>query len=45
MRGVGTHGWDLRMWRVAMSTKPARTTQQDPVSKEKINKANITQEA
>lgn len=29
-----TH-WNLRTWKIAMSTGPARTTQQDPVSKEK----------
>lgn len=33
--GCGDTRWNLRTWRIAVSTRPARTTQQDLVSKEK----------
>lgn len=32
--GALMHGWIPRAWRTAMGTRPARTTQQDPISKQ-----------
>lgn len=31
--GVLMHGWNPRAWRTAMGTRPASTTQQDPISR------------